>query len=104
MPRSPGRPSMRPPLAGTPGLLLAFAHRAAAESPQGIDQHIAQGFKPFADAVAGFVFAAIHVGGFAVPWILFWLITAGIFCTLYFRFINLRGMAQGMRIIRGDYA
>ena len=38
-----------------------------------------------------------------MPWILFWLIVAGVFCTLYFRFINLRGMAQGMRIIRGDY-
>jgi AGCS family alanine or glycine:cation symporter len=94
---------MRIPLAGSLGLLL-YAHHAAADGTQGIDQHIAQAFKPFADAVAGFVFAAISVGDFAVPWILFWLIVAGIFCTLYFRFINLRGMAQGMRIIRGDYA
>ena len=80
-----------------------FAQRTLADTPRGIDQHIAQGFKPFADAVSGFVFAAIPFGDHAVPWILFWLILAGIFCTLYFRFINLRGMAQGMRIIRGDY-
>jgi AGCS family alanine or glycine:cation symporter len=82
---------------------LLFAQRTLAATPQGIDQHIAQGFKPFADAVSGFVFAAIPFGDHAVPWILFWLIVAGLFCTLYFRFINLRGMAQGLRIIRGDY-
>ena len=69
----------------------------------GIDEAIATTFQPIADAVAGFVFAAISVGTAKVPWILFWLIAAGIFCTLYFRFINVRGMAQGMRIIRGDY-
>lgn len=82
---------------------LPFAHHTFADAPTGIDQHIAQGFRPVADAVSGFVFAAIPFGGHAVPWILFWLIVAGVFCTLYFRFINLRGMAQGMRIIRGDY-
>ena len=69
----------------------------------GIDEAIATTFQPIADAVAGFVFAAISIGTAKVPWILFWLIAAGIFCTLYFRFINVRGMAQGMRIIRGDY-
>jgi AGCS family alanine or glycine:cation symporter len=93
---------MRSPTACTLASFL-FAQRALAEAPRGIDQQIAQGFKPFADAVSGFVFAAIPFGDHAVPWILFWLIVAGIFCTLYFRFINLRGMAQGMRIIRGDY-
>lgn len=93
---------MRSPTACTLASFL-FAQRALAEAPRGIDQQIAQSFKPFADAVSGFVFAAIPFGDHAVPWILFWLIVAGIFCTLYFRFINLRGMAQGMRIIRGDY-
>jgi len=57
-----------------------------------------------ADAVAGFVFANINMAGYPVPWILFWLILAGIFCTFYFGFINVRGLAQGFRIIRGDYA
>ena len=80
---------MRPTIACTLASFL-FAPRTFAAAPQGIDQHIAQGFKPFADAVSGFVFAAIPFGDHAVPWILFWLIVAGIFCTLYFRFINLR--------------
>lgn len=86
--------ALLPLLAAAPALYAAEA---------GIDQQIATGFKPIADAVAGFVFAAIDFGVARVPWILFWLILAGVFCTFYFRFINLRGMAQGLRIIRGDY-
>jgi AGCS family alanine or glycine:cation symporter len=76
---------------------------AQAAGEPGIDQRIATGFQPFADAVASFVFATIGFGAARVPWILFWLIATGVFCTLYFRFINIRGMAQGFRIIRGDY-
>ena len=84
-------------------VLLTAALPTAAHAAGGVDQQIATAFQPIADAVAGFVFAAVQIGSASVPWILFWLITAGIFCTLYFRFINVRGMAQGMRIIRGDY-
>jgi AGCS family alanine or glycine:cation symporter len=84
-------------------LALGLPLCARAADEPGLDQLIASNFQPFADAVAGFVFAAIGFGEAKVPWILFWLITVGIFCTLYFRFINIRGMAQGFRIIRGDY-
>lgn len=87
-------------LASLFGLLPASAQAAAA----GIDRSIADAFQPIADAVAGFVFHTVSIGGYPVPWILFWLIVAGVFCTLYFRFVNFRGMAQGFRIIRGDYA
>lgn len=69
----------------------------------GLDHQIATSFTPIANTVASLVFANIDIGGLRVPWILFWLIVAGFFCTFYFRFINLRGMAQGMRILRGDY-
>jgi AGCS family alanine or glycine:cation symporter len=33
-----------------------------------------------------------------------WLIAAATFFTLYFGFINFRGLAHSIRIIRGDYA
>lgn len=87
-----------------PGALPLSAAALAQDHTPGLDQRIATAFKPTADAVSNFVFAALDIGGHAVPWILFWLIVAGVFCTFYFRFINLRGMAQGFRIIRGDYA
>ena len=89
--------------AGALVLLLATSLASAAE-PLGTDQRIAAAFKPTADAVSGFVFAAMNIAGYQVPWILFWLILIALFCTIYFRFINIRGMAQGFRIIRGDYA
>jgi AGCS family alanine or glycine:cation symporter len=85
-------------------LLASSTASAAAAGPVGLDQQIAAAFKPTADAVAGFVFAALDIGGYQVPWILFWLILIALFCTFYFRFINVRGMAQGFRIIRGDYS
>ncbi len=84
-------------------LLFSVAAQAQEAAP-GLDQRISSAFKPIADAVAGFVFAAMDIGGYQVPWILFWLILIGVFCTLYFSFINVRGMAQGFRIIRGDYS
>lgn len=90
-------------LLSTLGLGLFSLAAQAQESP-GLDERIAEAFKPTADAVAGFVFAALPIAGHQVPWILFWLILIGVFCTFYFGFINVRGMAQGFRIIRGDYS
>lgn len=84
--------------------LLLWPWWAIAQEAVGFDQRVSEAFKPTADAVSGFVFAAIPFGEYQVPWILFWLILIGLFCTFYFRFINLRGMAQGFRIIRGDYS
>lgn len=87
------------------GLIAAlFPLLARGEEALGLDQQVALAFKPIADAVAGFVFATLPIAGHPVPWILFWLILVGLFCTFYFGFINIRGMAQGFRIIRGDYA
>lgn len=84
--------------------LLASAAVQAQEAAPGLDERISTAFKPTADAVSNFVFAALDIAGYQVPWILFWLILIALFCTVYFRFINIRGMAQGYRIIRGDYA
>lgn len=84
--------------------LLASTNSAFAQPAPGLDQKIAAAFKPTADAISSFVFAALDIGGYQVPWILFWLIVAGLFCTFYFRLINVRGLAQGFKIVRGDYA
>jgi len=85
-------------------LAPAVAGAAVPAAEPGLDQQVAAAFKPTADAVSNFVFAALDIAGYQVPWILFWLILVALFCTFYFRFINIRGMAQGFRIIRGDYA
>ena len=44
-------------------MLAALLPGASSYADTAIDQHIADGFQPYADAVAGLVFAAIDLGG-----------------------------------------
>lgn len=88
-------------------MLQRFSVVATPDLP--IDQLIDQWVKPVADAVSGFIFHSVRIAGSAdapvmFPLILGWLIAAGLVFTLYFRFINIRGFAHGLRLIRGDYA
>ena len=75
-------------------MLAALLPGASSYADTAIDQHIADGFQPYADAVAGLVFAAIDLGGYAVPWILFWLIVAGL--TLVFHASSEVGRSFGL--------
>ncbi|MBW3549396.1 MAG: alanine:cation symporter family protein [Proteobacteria bacterium] len=82
-----------------------FAGHAHASPGGGLDDAINTAFKPLADAVSWLVFYPIPIGfGATLPFVVLWLIVAALFCTVYFGFINLRGFAQGFRVIRGDYA
>ena len=69
----------------------------------GIDEKINIAVKPFADAVAGFVFFSFPVAGVAIPFVLVWLIVAATVFTFYFKFINLRAFKHGFELVRGDY-
>lgn len=69
----------------------------------GIDEKINLAVKPYADAVAGFVFSSFPLGGVAIPFVLVWLIIAATIFTFYFRFINIRAFKHGFELVRGDY-
>lgn len=69
----------------------------------GIDEKINLAIKPFADAVAGFVFSAFPVAGVDIPFVLVWLIVAAFIFTIYFKFINIRAFKHGFELVRGDY-
>jgi len=69
----------------------------------GIDERINIAIKPFADAVAGFVFYSFPVAGVQIPFVLVWLIVAATVFTFYFKFINLRAFKHGFQLVRGDY-
>jgi AGCS family alanine or glycine:cation symporter len=69
----------------------------------GIDEKINLAVKPFADAVAGFVFTSFTVGGVGIPFVLVWLIVAASIFTVYFKFINIRAFKHGFELVRGDY-
>ena len=38
-----------------------------------------------------------------MPLIVLWLVTAGLFFTIYLGFINIRGFGHAIRVARGDY-
>jgi len=71
---------------------------------EGIDSQINEAIKPYADAVAGFIFSSFPIAGVATPFILIWLITGATIFTFYFRFINFRGFKHGFELVRGDYS
>ncbi len=71
---------------------------------EGLDQKIDDAVRPIADAVAGFIFSSLPIMGVDFPIVLVWLIVAASIFTLYFRFINLRAMRLGFRLVRGDYS
>lgn len=71
----------------------------------GLDDAINDAIKPVADAVSWLVFHPVPIGfGASLPFVVLWLLVAAVFCTVYFGFINVRGFAQGFRLIRGDFS
>lgn len=86
------------------GLLSLYLLPLVAQAQDGIDQKIDQAVKPYADAVAGFIFSSFPVNGVQIPFVLVWLIAAATIFTFYFRFINLRALRHGFQLVRGDYS
>ena len=68
------------------------------------DQWVESVLGPLTAAFANFVFYAVPVAGQQLPLIVVWLGVAAVFFTLYFRFINFRGLWLAIRHVRGDYS
>jgi AGCS family alanine or glycine:cation symporter len=76
----------------------------AQDEVKGWDQRINDAFKPISDAIMGIVFYSIPLGpDVSVPFVVLLLITAAIFFTFYFRFINIRGFKIAIQTVRGKY-
>ena len=74
------------------------------ENESGIDAAINAAVAPAAEALSGFIFYSVSIGGAELPLIVAWLIGGATFFTLYFGFINIRGFPHAVRLLRGDYA
>lgn len=70
----------------------------------GLDERINAIIEPIANVVAATIFYSVTINGAAVPLIVVWLVVAAFFFTFYLGFINIRGFAQSIRIVRGDYS
>ncbi len=85
--------------------LALLAAPAQATQATGLDEAINAALAPVSALVSSAVFYPIPIGfGVSLPFVLLWLIIAALFCTFYFGFINVRGFAQGFRLIRGDFS
>ena len=80
-----------------------FSFNAYAQ-PQGIDAVVNAAVQPLTTLVSRFIFFEINLFGTNLPLIVLWLIFAAVFFTVYFRFINLRGVFHSIRLVRGDYS
>ncbi len=69
-----------------------------------IDQLIDDAMRPAADFLYAIIFFKVPILGADFPPIVAWLVVGGIFFTLYFRFINIRGFLHAIDIVRGKYA
>lgn len=99
------RPSRTARLGVLAASLLSTSALAAATPPSTTDDRINALFAPIAKAIADVVFYPIPLGnGDGMPAMVLWLIVAATFFTVYYRFINVRGFKQGLRLIRGDYS
>lgn len=70
---------------------------------QSIDAIIDGLMRPIADAASNFIFYAVNIAGVDIPLIVMWLVAGGVFFTIYLRFINFRGFAHAINIVRGKY-
>ena len=69
----------------------------------GVDQVINEAFTQVSTAVQRVIFFAVEVAGVDVPLVVVWLAFAAVFCTVYFRGINLRGFRHAIGLVKGDY-
>lgn len=85
----------------TAGLSL-FASSASAA---GIDDAINEAIAPIVNPFVGMIFSTISLPfiDVGVPWIVLWLVVAATVFTLYLGFINFRGFAHAIRLVKGDY-
>ncbi len=71
---------------------------------QGIDEAINNALTPVSNLLVSVVFFKLNVAGVGVPLVVVWLVLGSIFCTFYLEFINLRGFAHALRLIKGDFS
>ena len=68
-----------------------------------LDQQIDKAISPIAGVISDVIFFSINIAGLDVPVIAFWLISAGLIFSLYFRFPSIRYFGLALKIVRGKY-
>ncbi len=85
------------------GLITLSLWIFSSKSFAGIDESIDSAIAPAASLLSDFIFYKISLFETQAPAIVIWLVCAALFFTLYLGFINLRGLPQAFRLVRGDF-
>ncbi len=83
---------------------IAIAAEAVSEKKLTIDERINEAFAPIVEKIFEVLFYPVQIGEAQAPIILLWLAAAGIFFTLWFKFINLRIFKLAFNTLRGKYS
>ena len=76
-------------------LLLNIQRANAVNIDALMDKYVA----PVSDFIAKIIFFPIHIAGADVPIIIFWILFAGIFFTLFFKGIAIWGFKHAIKLI-----
>ncbi|MPY79203.1 MAG: amino acid carrier protein [Actinophytocola sp.] len=76
---------------------------AQSELLSNVEDAINSVFAPVAEALGNFVFYEVPFFGATFPWIVGWLVVAGLIFSLYFGFIQFRAFKLSTQILRGKY-
>ena len=71
-------------------IIILFFNQIALQA-QGIDETIDTALRPLADGLSRFIFFSVTIFGAEVPLIVMWLVSAAVFFTVYFNFLNITG-------------
>ncbi len=87
-----------------PACLSLAGMMVAGHAEASIDQTLNDLAAPVAKALSFLVFYKIQMMGAELPLVVLWLITASVFFTFYFNFLNVRGFRHAISIVRGDHS
>ena len=69
-----------------------------------LEENINEVFEPIAEDFGAVIFYPLKFGGLEVPFVLIWLVAAGIIVTGYLAFIQFRGLGTSLDVVRGKYS
>ena len=70
----------------------------------GVDQNINEFLAPLSKTISNIVFYSLPFGEANVELIVIWLIAGGVFCTVYFKFINFTGFKHAIQLVSGKFS
>ena len=95
--------NMKKLLASLAAFLLPLAIFAQETAEKGLDERINDTVAPITAAVSSVVFYPVVIAGMSIPIVLFVLVGAATYFTLYFKFPNFTRIGLAIKVVRGKY-